>query len=173
MLLWKNWLLQRKKVVRTVVIVLLPILFCIILVLSRNNVEHNLVREHRYPPFLVETDLRAVLKNPPEKLIFGYAPNTTLVTRIVNRAAALMNVAISTGTPYFYILCSCYYSNSSSSAALTTIITLLFVYSNDKPYNDCINNRSTLRVMGRGGPSVESTPFVRRVVGSNPALAAT
>ena len=41
----------------------------------------------------------------------------------------------------------------------------------DDDVNDDDNNY--VRLVGHGGSLVDSTPFVRRVVGSNPALAAT
>ena len=104
LLLWKNWLLQKKKKIRTVVIVLLPIFFSFYAFPPRGELKHKYVKEKTYPPFLVDTNLSEVLKIPSEKLILAYAPNTALVARIVNRAATLMNVTISTGTLYSYIV---------------------------------------------------------------------
>ena len=97
MLLWKNWLIQKNKKIRTALMVLLPIILSLSLVGSRRA--SHIVRVITYPPFLITTNLGEILKDPPEKLILAYVPNTTLVERIVNRAAALMNVTISTGTP--------------------------------------------------------------------------
>ena len=55
-----------------------------------------------YDSFSVTPNLLHDLRDPPEKLVLAYVPNTTLVARIVNRSAALMGITITPGTIHLY-----------------------------------------------------------------------
>ncbi len=98
MLLWKNWLLQKKKVILTIFLVLFPISFAMIIVLMKHIAEPDEVQLPRkeiwYATFSVTPDFTDFGKN---KIVFAYAPKTNLVARLVLRAATLMGVNISSG----------------------------------------------------------------------------
>src|SRR6218665_592314 len=100
LLLWKNWLLQKKKVILTIFLVLFPISLAMIIVLMKHIAEPDEVQlsgkevNYMYATFSVTPDFTDFGKN---KIVFAYAPKTNLVARLVLRAATLMGVNISSG----------------------------------------------------------------------------
>ena len=105
LLLWKNWLLQKKRVILTVFIVLVPISLALVSVLITQTTDSEAVRvvsEETFGAFSVTPDLTNFGKN---EIILAYAPKTKFVARIMTRAATLMGVNISPGMTYYYAVC--------------------------------------------------------------------
>lgn len=102
LLLWKNWLLLKKKAILTLLILVPPIFYPILIFRAWKREISSMPIPTIYDSFFVTANLTNDLRDSPEKLTIVYAPNTALVARIVDRAATLMGVNISPGTTYWY-----------------------------------------------------------------------
>src|SRR6218665_128442 len=103
LLLWKNWLLQKKQVIRTVLIVLYPIFVCSVLVVMReiakitfNKADLTFRSFSVIPSFAAYPILQA-------DSIIAHIPDTPLVARILNRAATIMGIDFLQSRPTSYI----------------------------------------------------------------------
>lgn len=93
LLLWKNWLLQKRKVLVTVFEIALPLLFAAFLLLMRSYVPYNDYPEPTiYDPFPVTRFSRTLLppstsrnSTPPLYWKIAFSPNTSLTRDIANR----------------------------------------------------------------------------------------
>lgn len=82
LLLWKNYLLQKRKVVVTILEIGIPTLFAIILILIRQRVSSEKIPSPtNWTEFAL--DLPASLSKYP---YLYYAPDTTLVHKIMSAA---------------------------------------------------------------------------------------
>src|SRR6218665_2489484 len=91
---WKNYLLQKKKKIQTIFIVLLPIFPAIVSVFVRGHEDSvgYSVDEHTYDSFTLEPGSQS------RGWTLTYAPNTTLVAGIMNRTATILGTRIKRGT---------------------------------------------------------------------------
>src|SRR6218665_67235 len=104
-LLWKNWLLQKKKVIRTILIALFPIFMTALLVIVRYpKGSSDMISERIHDIVRVEARFTSHWYN---QFVILYAPETNLVARIVERATSLMDIEGSSGTRYQIISMPC------------------------------------------------------------------
>lgn len=104
LLLWKNWLIQKRKVVLTLFEVGVPTLFALILVLIRQRVEStNYDSPSSWGDFSVDKfdkDFRPPSSLPPilrnKSWGLAYTPKTAVTKRIVNRVAQDLGMHIKT-----------------------------------------------------------------------------
>src|SRR6218665_3175496 len=94
MLLWKNWLLQKKQPIRTILIVLYPIFISAFLVVVREIAKPAFRETPRtYGSFSVfEKSFTGQIL--PKNKVIVCVPDTTLVARIVNRAATIIGIKL-------------------------------------------------------------------------------
>ena len=105
LLLWKNWLLQKRRRALTVFQILLPVIFAFILLLIRmrvgsqfianptvwNSVEAGVALPVTIPRQLSPLDRRWRL---------AFVPNVPVIQRLVQSVAEIMNNATADGMPY-------------------------------------------------------------------------
>ena len=95
LLLWKNWLLQKRKVVLTVFEVLIPVAVSLLLLLIRQTTEQTKVSEPTtWAPFNV-SGLPEALDRPNGNWAVAYTPNNTVVWRVMQRVSVFMDVQLS------------------------------------------------------------------------------
>ena len=95
LLLWKNWLLQKRKVILTIFEIAVPALFALVLVFIRQRVTAtDYPAPHVWKRFSVDNFNEIVLSPLPMTPILSdprwglaFAPNTPIVQRIARRAA--------------------------------------------------------------------------------------
>ena len=85
LLLWKNWLLQKRKICVSIFEVLLPVSFALLIVMIRTLVE--VTDEPNVTNYTADaTIFNATKANFPESnMILGYAPQNTETTEVMNR----------------------------------------------------------------------------------------
>jgi ATP-binding cassette subfamily A (ABC1) protein 3 len=98
LLLWKNWLLQKRRIVLTVIQIFLPALFALVLFLIRTRVNAELVSQPTiWDSFEAGTALPVNLSIPVEVSPFNrswqlaYTPDLPVVRKLVSAAADLIN----------------------------------------------------------------------------------
>ena len=98
LLLWKNWLLQKRRVVLTIFQIILPAIFGLILLLIRTVVDSNFVDNPKiYSAFEANTTLPPSLIIPPRIQLstklsqwqLAYSPDVPIVRSLVNSTAYL------------------------------------------------------------------------------------
>lgn len=106
LLLWKNWVLQKRRKVLTVFQILLPAAFAIILLLIRMRVKSNFVADPTiWESFRADTTLPGNLTIPPRISVFdrrwrlAFSPNLPIVQRLVNATAIRMDDATKAVNP--------------------------------------------------------------------------
>jgi hypothetical protein len=98
LLLWKNWLLQKRQIVLTVFQVFLPALFALMLLVTRTFVNATFVAEPTvWNSFDANTTLPLNLVLPVQvspldrQWRVAFAPNVSVVERLVTAATELLN----------------------------------------------------------------------------------
>jgi ATP-binding cassette subfamily A (ABC1) protein 3 len=98
LLLWKNWLLQKRRIVLTIVQIFLPALFALVLFLIRTRVKAELITQPTiWDSFEADAALPVNLSIPVELSTFNrswqlaYTPDLPVVRRLVGAAADLIN----------------------------------------------------------------------------------
>ncbi|ESO00555.1 hypothetical protein HELRODRAFT_82844 [Helobdella robusta] len=94
LLLWKNWLLQKRKIILTIVEVLLPVLFAAILLAIRSKTASNFVSEPTTEGrFEVKTAPTNVTVPPMQsRKRLAFTPNTDFTRKIINRTLNMMSI---------------------------------------------------------------------------------
>ena len=97
LLLWKNWLLQKRRIVATTFQILLPTFFALILLLLRLAVESNFVSSPTVWDSFEASTFPPNLTVPKQagdmKWILVYSPNTShAATRMALGVTRLLNV---------------------------------------------------------------------------------
>ena len=96
LLLWKNWLLQKRKITLTVFEILLPTFFVLILLLIKQRVE-TIPIEHptTWPTFNIGDELPSRLV-PPSGLsgrwVIPYSPDVPVVSRVMSSVADRLDI---------------------------------------------------------------------------------
>lgn len=93
LLLWKNWLLQKRKVLVTIFEIALPLLFAAFLLLMRSYVPYNdFPNPTVYDPFTVNRFSRTLIpptstrnSTPPLYWKIAFSPSTNLTRDIASR----------------------------------------------------------------------------------------
>src|SRR6218665_3045703 len=109
LLVWKNWLLQKRRIPLTVVQIILPAFFAFILLVFRFLIKSNLVPDPTVFSSFKVTGIDYSRLVPPGKQPWqlAYTPNTPLTASIMNRAVKLINVTTSPSkTSQLVFLCS-------------------------------------------------------------------
>uniref|UniRef100_A0A8D8MPF5 ATP-binding cassette sub-family A member 3 n=2 Tax=Culex pipiens TaxID=7175 RepID=A0A8D8MPF5_CULPI len=92
LLLWKNWIIQKRHYIQTFFEIVVPVLCCSILLLLRGLVDPGFVEKSTvFNP--LSTDLPAGARIPADVLReVAFSPQNPLLERIVGRAAESLNV---------------------------------------------------------------------------------
>uniref|UniRef100_A0A182M226 ABC transporter domain-containing protein n=1 Tax=Anopheles culicifacies TaxID=139723 RepID=A0A182M226_9DIPT len=95
LLLWKNWILQKRHYIQTLFEILIPVLCCSILLLVRGLVDPEYIdRNTVFKP--LETDRLTQLETLPKDKIFefklAYSPRNVLLEEVVQNAVRSLNV---------------------------------------------------------------------------------
>ena len=99
LLLWKNLLLQKRKVAVSIFEVLLPVLFAAIILTIRSVVPQN--RFHNatiYDGPIPADGVDFYLHTPGGEMEVGFTPNTRLTKRLMDSVATDLAIAISSHT---------------------------------------------------------------------------
>ena len=93
LLLWKNFVLQKRKICVSIFEIILPVFFAALMLLLRALVSKDEVDKPTvYPRFDITDRLHTIFQNPNRSYIILYTPNNTLVNDImidvVNMSAA-------------------------------------------------------------------------------------
>ena len=101
LLMWKNWLLQKKKVVLTICEIALPTVLVIMTWLIRQEVEAVNIEEHTHWRSFNVDNLPANLTPPntqpfqdPVPWLLSYSPNEPVVTSVMERLAKKLNMSV-------------------------------------------------------------------------------
>ncbi|XP_055623836.1 phospholipid-transporting ATPase ABCA3-like [Toxorhynchites rutilus septentrionalis] len=96
LLLWKNWIIQKRHYFQTFFEVIIPVLCCSILLLLRGLVDPNMVKESSiFRPILTDVlpPIRQTNPSPnPLEYVLAYSPRNPLLESIVANAADSLNV---------------------------------------------------------------------------------
>ena len=86
LLTWKNWMIQYRHPIQTIVELAIPILCCSLLVLIRGLVEISENREFRYEP-MNTTFIDNILFRNVDNLMLAYSPANPMLESVVRTAA--------------------------------------------------------------------------------------
>ena len=95
LLMYKNWLLQKRKKISTIFIVFIPIIFVIVLVVLRATLSSEYISSPTTePPFDVKSNLNDLGLEPPPgaSWVLAYTPNTPLVQDLMKSISASLNI---------------------------------------------------------------------------------
>jgi ATP-binding cassette subfamily A (ABC1) protein 3 len=106
LLLWKNWVLQKRRKVLTVFQILLPAAFALILMLIRTRVKSTFVADPTvWSSFPADAALPNNLTIPSRLSLYdrrwrlAFTPNVPVVQRLINATAIRMDNATKTVNP--------------------------------------------------------------------------
>ncbi|XP_071081907.1 phospholipid-transporting ATPase ABCA3-like [Haliotis cracherodii] len=95
LLMWKNWLLQKRKVCVTVFEIILPLLFAIVLLMVRFLIKTNPQNAPTvYSDFSVNSNGTRFVGGNAGRLVL-YTPNSTMINALMDDVQLIMNQSIS------------------------------------------------------------------------------
>ncbi|XP_035912164.1 ATP-binding cassette sub-family A member 3-like [Anopheles stephensi] len=97
LLLWKNWIIQKRHYVQTAFEVTIPVLACSLLILVRGLVTPTIYTEPTtFTSLNVRSlaSIREMVTNHPISLTIAYAPRNDVLERIVGRAARMLGTDV-------------------------------------------------------------------------------
>lgn len=101
LLLWKNWLLQKRRICISVFEVLLPIFFAVMMLLIRSVINQDDVSSITTYPYTSSTTSRS---NFPTAAIIGYAPSNPATDQVMSTAFSLFeSYTPATGSGEFFL----------------------------------------------------------------------
>ncbi|XP_058116458.1 phospholipid-transporting ATPase ABCA3-like [Anopheles ziemanni] len=92
LLLWKNWIIQKRHYVQTLFEILIPVIACVVLIVVRGLVDADVYDEPTTWNPLETNTIRHMLPElnpnitPPFTLLLAYSPQSPLTDRIMQRA---------------------------------------------------------------------------------------
>ena len=86
LLLWKNWLLQKRRICISIFEVLLPVCFAVLMLLIRTLIVQDDVTSITEYPYTSSTTSRS---NFPTDAIIGYAPSNPATDQVMSTAFSL------------------------------------------------------------------------------------
>ncbi|XP_058456304.1 phospholipid-transporting ATPase ABCA3-like [Malaya genurostris] len=93
LLLWKNWIIQKRHYVQTLFEIIIPAICCAVLILVRGLVDPEVFSNSTIWDSLPTDTIEHMLPdanpeiNPPINYMFAYSPQSVLVDRVVAKAA--------------------------------------------------------------------------------------
>ena len=105
LLLWKNWLLQTRRILLTAFQIVLPALFAVVLLLIRLRVKSDFIADPTYwtsfqaSPVLPPNLTIPAGLSPDVRWRLAYSPNVPVVERLLNRTVDLLNGNNDTNPP--------------------------------------------------------------------------
>ncbi|ETN61053.1 ATP-binding cassette sub-family A member 3 [Anopheles darlingi] len=97
LLLWKNWIIQKRHYMQTLFEIVIPVVACSMLIMVRGlntPVNHTSVTVHEPLNLLSLAPIRVMLTNNPINLKILYSPQNELFERVIGRAARMLGTDV-------------------------------------------------------------------------------